>query len=287
MSVEDAQTVVHESPNGRGRIMAMDSAYDVDDRNRDRDVCVNSSYCGVLPARFIGEHRPRGAIGMDCGVGPEGSAIAGLWYLEALGVPTAVADVMTAHLGDGVHLFEHGIVSFANQPAKDCGVVPGMAVRAAAELLLERDPVAAGASEITNRTIMETAPDGRQVIATDSIAFGTDDDTDRNVLVTAGHTGRSAVPYLRRCRPRGFICSDGGRGLDDSGIAGLAIVEADGLAGATVDARRARMGDGLSHYHDGVISAVNRHAAARGVEIGMPAAEAAHLLLLADDEPRE
>lgn len=283
-AAQDPQTMVHESPSGRGRIMAMDSAYDVDERNRDRDVCVNSSYCGVLPARFIGEHRPRGAIGMDCAVGPEGSAIAGLWYLEALGIPTAVADVMTAHLGDGVHLFEHGIISFANQPAIDCGVVPGMAVSDAALLLLEQDPVAADASAITNRTVMETAADGRQVIATDSIAFGTDDDIDRNVLVTAGHTGRSAVPYLRRCRPWGFICSDGGRGLDDSGIVGLTIVEADGLAGATVDARRARMGSGLSHYRDGVISALNRHAAARGVEIGMSAAEAAHLLLTTSPE---
>ena len=282
MSDIDAQTEVHESPNGRGRIMAMDSAYDVDERNRGRDVCVNSSYCGVLPARFIGEHLPRGAIGMDCGIGPEGSAIAGLWYLEALGVPTAVADVMTAHLGNGVHLYENGVVSFCNQPAADCGVKPGMSVRDAAEALLENDPVPAAASEITNRTIMETSADGRQVIAADSIAFGTDDDTDRNVLVTAGHTGRSAVPYLRRCRPWGFICSDGGRGMDDSGMAGLYIVEEDGMAGATIDATWARMGSGLSHYHDGIISAANAHAVARGVEIGMTAAEAASKLLRKD-----
>ena len=258
--------------------MAMDSAYDVDERNLGRDVCVNSSYCGVLPARFIAEHMPRGAIGMDCGVGPEGSAIAGLWYLEALGVPTAVADVMTAHLGDGVHLHHNGVVSFCNQPAADCGVEPGMTVAEAALLLLERDPVAASASEITNRRVLETA-DGRSVIVTDSIAFGTDEDTDRNVLVTAGHTGRSAVPYLRRVRPWGFVCSDGGRGMDDSGMAGLTIVEAEGLAGATADARLARMGNGLSHYHDGVISAANGPARERGVEIGMPVPEAAHNLL--------
>ena len=278
MSAEtDKQTEVLAS--ARGRVMCMDSAYDVDDANRDRDVCVNSSYCGVLPARFIAEHRPRAAIGMDCGVGPEGSAIAGLWYLEALGIPAAVADVMTAHLGDGVHLYNHGVVSFANQLALDCGVTPGMAVRDAAAALLNSEPVEATASEITNRTVMETAPDGRCVLATDSIAFGTTEDTDRNVLVTAGHTGRSAVPYLRRCRPFGFICSDGGRGLDDSGMAGLYIVEAEGLAGATVDARRARMGSGLSHYHDGIISAANAHAAAAGVEIGMLCSQAASLLL--------
>jgi len=282
VSDADKQAAVLYSPTNRGRVMAMDSAYDVDERNRGQDVCVNSSYCGVLPARFIAEHLPRGAIGMDCGIGPEGSAIAGLWYLEALGVPTAVADVMTAHLGDGVHLYENGVISFANQPALDCGVTPGMTVRDAAFLLLENDPIDATASEITNRTVVESTPDGRAVIAADSIAFGTDEDTDRNVLVTAGHTGRSAVPYLRRCRPWGFVCSDGGRGLDDSGMAGLTIVEADGLAGATADARLARMGSGLSHYHDGIVSAANGPARERGVEIDMRVPEAAHLLLAKD-----
>ncbi len=275
--VTDKQTVMFDA--AAGRVMAMDSAYDVDERNRGRDICVNSSYCGVLPARFIGEHRPRGAIGMDCGVGPEGSAIAGLWYLEALGIPAAVADVMTAHLGNGVHLYEHGIVSFANQLAIDAGVVPGQPVSEAARRLLVFDPVTKAAEEITNRTVMETAPDGRIVVCTDSIAFALPEDSGRNVLVTAGHTGRSAVEYLRRWSPWGFICSDGGRGLDDSGMAGLFIVEADGLAGATVDATRARMGNGLSSYRDGVISACNAPARDRGVEIGMPAEVAASLLL--------
>ena len=282
--VPEQQTVVHSSPTGRGRVCAMDSAYHVAAANRGRDVCVNSSYCGVLPARFIAEAAPRGAIGMDCGIGPDGSAIAGLWYLEALDIPAAVADVMSARLGDGVHLYRNGVISFCNQPAADCGVRAGMAVAEAALLMLENDPAPAAADEITNRTVMHTASDGRQVIATDSIAFATEADRGRNVLVTAGHTGRSAVPYLRRAAAWGFICSDGGRGMDDSGMAGLAIVETDGLAGATVDATRARMGSGLSHYHDGVISARNSLAATRGVEIGMPCPAAALLLLARPDE---
>ena len=279
MNSKEKQTVVFQDSSINGSIIAMDSAYDVDPRNTGIDVCVNASYCGVLPARFIAEHAPRAAIGMDCGIGPEGSAIAGLWYLEALAIPAAVADVMTAHLGNGVHLYENGLISFANQPAIDCGVRPGMSVKDAARLLLEQKPQQARASEITNRTVMETSHDGRHVIATDSIAFGTDADTGTNVLVTAGHTGRSAVPYLLKCKPRGFICSDGGRGMDDSGMAGLYIVEKEGLAGATVDATKARMGNGLSHYHDGIISAMNAIAEAKGVVLGMAAKEAASFLL--------
>lgn len=273
----ELQTVVHAGD--RGDVVAVDSAYHADARNRDRDVVVNASYSGVLPARFVAQHRPRAAIGLDCAIGPDGAGIAGLWYYEALGIPAATADVMTVLLGDGVDLFTHGVISRVNDPARACGVEPGQGVREAALLLLERDPPPRQAAEVTNRTVVATGPGGRQVVCTDSIAFATPEDAGRNVLCTAGHTGRSAVPYLRSARPWGFVCSDGGRGRDDSGMAGLAIVEADGLAGATVDARTARMGDGLSTYHDGVISACNAPARARGVRVGMPARQAALALL--------
>ena len=109
---EDKQTIVlMDSQLGRS-IVAMDSAYDVDSRNTGKDVCVNASYCGVLPARFISDHAPRAAIGMDCGIGPEGSAIAGLWFLEALNIPAAVADVMSAHLGTGYIYTNMGLLAF-------------------------------------------------------------------------------------------------------------------------------------------------------------------------------
>lgn len=273
----ELQTEVASGP--RGRIMVMDSAYHVAEVNRGRDVAVNASYCGVLPARFIGARRPRGAIGIDCGIGPAGASIAGLWYLEALNVPAAVAEVMTVRLGDGRDLYESGVVSHRNRPAADCGVEVGMAVAEAARLLLDRDPSSPDAGEITNRQVMYEHASGRLIVCTDSIAFGLPEDRDANVLVTAGHTGRSAVPYLSSVHPHGFICSDGGRGRDDSGMAGIYLVEPLGLAGATVDATRARMGDGLSTYHDGIISARNRWAAAAGVEEGMPAVEAARLLV--------
>jgi uncharacterized protein YunC (DUF1805 family) len=260
----------------RGDVRVMDSAYDVASKNTGRDVVINASYCGVLPARFIGAVSPRGAIGVDCGVGPEGASIAGLWYLEALNIPAAVADVMTVILGNGEDLHDHGVITFVNRPAQDCGVTPGMSVASAAKLMLDNDPGDPAASEVTHRTTMATISN-RQIICTDSIAFGQLEDIN-NVLVTAGHTGRSAVPYLLKVRPFGFICSDGGGGRDASGMAGLAMVESEGLAGATVDARKARMGDAFSSYHDGVISAVNKLAAACGVRIGMSAREAAEKL---------
>jgi hypothetical protein len=275
----DRQSVVSEQP--QGRIVCVDSAYDVDESNRDRDVVVTGSYSGVLCARFVAAHRPRGVVGVDCGIGFEGAGIAGLWFHEALNLPAAAVDVMTVELGNGMDVYERGRVSRCNDPALRCGVLPGMPAALAAQLLLERgvalEPLAPAA--VTHRTVVHEADEGA-VVCIDSIAFALPEDRDRNVLCTAGHTGRSAVPYLRSARPRGFICSDGGGGRGQSGTAALGIVEVDGLAGAAVDARTARMGDGLSTYHDGVIGAVNRPGFERGVRVGMAAREASVCLLL-------
>lgn len=258
--------------------MALDSAADILPDNARKDILVTGSYIGVLPARLVREHLPRAVIGFDGGVGPEGSGIAGLWYYEALNVPAAAADAMTVIPGDGMDVYNRGRISFFNRPAKDCGVEVGMAVRDAAHLMLENDPTVPTAYQVTNRTVMYQNPEGRKIVVTDSIVFGTDDDK-RNVLVTAGHTGRSGARHILNVRPFGFICSDGGRGRNDSGMSGLPIVNSEGIAGATVDAHKARMGDGMSTYKDGIVSATNELAFACGVRIGMSASDAAKLLV--------
>jgi uncharacterized protein YunC (DUF1805 family) len=262
----------------RGCIMALDSAADILPRNRERDVLVTASYIGVLPARLLREHLPRAAIGFDGGVGPQGANMAGLWYFEALNVPAAAVDVMTVILGDGVDVYHNGRISYLNRPAADCGVTVGMPAHAAAELMLSRDPGNPGAYQVTNRRVMHETAQGRQIVVTDSIVFGTEADK-RNVLVTAGHTGRSGARHILNVRPFGFVCSDGGRGRNDSGMAGLEITDQEGVAGATVDGRQARMGDGMSTYEDGIISAVSGLAQACGVRVGMSAREAALLLV--------
>ena len=85
--------------------------------------------------------------------------------------------------------------------------------------------------------------------------------------------------YALRIRPKGLICNDGGRGLDDSGIEGLAVMEEHGLAAAAVSTHSARIGDAVSTYQDGVISAANEVTKAEGVKGGMRASEAARLML--------
>lgn len=263
---------------GDGRVVAMDSARYVDARNRDRDVVVPSSYLGVLPARLMAPHRPRAVIGHDGCIGKDGAGIAGLWYLEALGIPAAAADGMSAELGNGLDLYETGVVSRVNILAERCGVTEGMSVKEAADVLLTNDPGDVSAGTKIRRESMATSPTGREIIVTDSIVFALPEDAN-NVLVTAGHTGRSGAKFLLEVSPHGFICSDGGMSKNNAGITGLETTEEHGLAGACCDAWSAPVGDAFKAYEEGRISACNGPARDRGVEVGMTVRDAAEALL--------
>ncbi len=283
LDTSDKQICMVETP--RGRIMIMGSAYYVSEANRGRDVVVNASFAGVLPARMVGDHRPRGAIGVDCGVGPDAAGIVGIYYLEALNIAAATVDVMTIWLGDGADMYENGRISYLNRPAQDCGVRKGMSVKEAARLMLDRDPGEPSALEVTNREVMEEGPDGRKIVCTDSITFGLPEDV-RNIIVSGGHNGRSSADYIRAINPFGYICSDGGGGRDKSGMAALPAADEMHIAGCTVDARTARMGDGHSTWNEGVISGANRLAQGAGVRVGMRVPEAARLLVRRKDAAR-
>jgi hypothetical protein len=274
---EHPQTVVEE--RARGAIVIMDSARWVDERNRDRDVVVAASYVGVLPARMIAAHRPRAVVGHDACIGKDGAGIAGLWYLEALGIPAATADGMSAEMGNGRDLLESGVISRLNYPAERCGVRAGMPVREAAALLSDNDPSDVEVGNKIRREVVEVHPSGRRIVVTDSIVFALPEDERRSVLVTAGHTGRSGASFLLEANPWGFICHDGGMSKNRSGISGLKTTEEAGLAGACIDGNTSPIGDAFRAWSEGLISACNRPAEERGVRVGQTVAEAARHLL--------
>jgi hypothetical protein len=279
--MSDLHPPAEHTVSGR-RVLVFDSATHVEayvaaHPTRD-DILVAASYAGVLCARMVMKAAPFAAFGLDCGIGKDGAGIAGLWFYEALGVPAAAVDSSTAEMGNGADMYAAGVLSRVNDAAMRLGIHAGMTLRDAVEAVAD-GRLRPETFDPARRLVVHTAASGRSIVCTDSIAFALPEDRERNVLCTAGHTGRSVVDYFLTHRPWGFICSDGGIGKNRSGVSALEVVDAQGIAGASVDAMTARMGDGQSTYFDGVISAMNETAARKGVRVGQSAREAAlHLL---------
>jgi hypothetical protein len=96
-----------------------------------------------------------------------------------------------------------------------------------------------------------------------------------HVVVTGSHGGMIAASYVSRARVRAAVFNDAGRGCDDAGIAGLAVLDGIGVAAFAIAHTSARIGDAGDSFAHGIVSACNQAAAAFGVTMRMPCAEAA------------
>lgn len=117
----------------------------------------------------------------------------------------------------------------------------------------------------------------------DSVGYVTPE-MEGTVVVSGSHGGDSAARYALAARPLLVVFNDAGRGLDDAGISGLALLEAAGIAAATVGHMTARIGHALSTLDEGVLTHANGPALALGLRPG--AACRAALASLCDLPPR-
>jgi hypothetical protein len=105
--------------------------------------------------------------------------------------------------------------------------------------------------------------EGVLILTTPSSATATDN-CRGNVLVSGSYGGEYNAYHAGKWGIRGVILNDAGVGKDGAGIRGLAYLDGVGLAAATADARSCHIGDGDHMLAHGVISYVNRAAAAQG-----------------------
>lgn len=193
---------------------------------------------------------------------------------------------MSARLGDGVSVYEEGIISHVNEIALALGVRIGMRAQQAASLFLEapaRGALPAVSLVDRRQQVILESTRGR-VVLIGSMSFA-DVTNRRDVLCAGSHGGRvNAINLLSVC-PRGAIFNDGGTAKDRSGISGLPVLDEKEIPAAAVDAMSARIGDPRDTYETGIVSTSNEAAKARGVRLGQPAQKAARLMLEGHDSP--
>lgn len=232
-----------------------------------------ASHGGVYAAYCAAKAGLKGVLLCDAGVGRERAGIGGLDYLERLGVAAAAISHRSARIGDGADCFARGTISYANMSAVAAGVTPGMTVLAALNKLESHDAPPSPNPEPMHETRHAiSVANGVRVFALDSNALVQPDDVG-HIMLTGSHGGLLGGRAATAVKYDVFaaVYNDAGFGIDDAGISRLPALEARGIAGACVSAFSARIGDGLSTYRDGFVSAMNVHAAACGGEIGMAA----------------
>jgi uncharacterized protein YunC (DUF1805 family) len=266
----------------RGRVLVADSMSYFDERVQGTDVLVCGSFAGAEIADQLGLcWGPRALIAHACGVGKDDAGISGLALCQRFGIPMAAVDTMSARVSRGRSVYEEGWISHANEAAQALGVRVGQPTREAVQLMLDAAPGEPLANDVTPNDIhVVDRVDQGVVYAVWNVLLLLDRaPLSDDVVCLAMHSGKVMAEWSAAASPKGVIANDGGFGKDNTGVAGLAMLEKAGIAGASVAAMTARIGDARSTYYDGEISALNAIAERWGVRVGMPAREAARLML--------
>ncbi|MBM3644632.1 MAG: hypothetical protein FJX02_09865 [Alphaproteobacteria bacterium] len=240
-------------------------------------VLVGGSHGAVYAAYLSALAGARAAIHHDAGIGRDEAGVSGLDWAERHGMAMAAVATATARIGDGADMLARGRISRANPLAAGAGVAPGMTVAEAVERLKARP-----ATTRTPDKLDETRFEVEGVVCVDSISLAGPADRGR-IVASGSHGGLPAGETAAKYAPRLSLFNDAGFGADRAGSAGLAVLQAAGLAGVTVQAMSARIGDGRSTLTQGIVSDANALAIALGARIGGGALELARRL--ADKSP--
>jgi hypothetical protein len=235
-------------------------------------VIVTGSHGGRYAAYLTLKALPRAVIHNDAGVGKDEAGIAVIAMAQALGVASATLAHASCRIGDATDMMARGIVSRANALAGALGVKLGMPGREAALRLMaahasgrEPEPVEEA------RRVLANPGWRRSVVLIDSASLIAPDDAGR-IIVTGSHGALVGGSPAMALRVDGFaaVFSDAGVGVDAAGITRLPALDARTIAGLTVSAASARIGDAASLYEEGMISHANTIAQRLGACAGEP-----------------
>lgn len=235
-------------------------------------VLVTGSHGGLYAAYLAAKAGVRAVIFNDAGVGLGAAGIAGLAWLEALGIAAAAVDHGTARIGDAADMLARGRLSYANAPARACGLAPGQDCAAAAAALRAAVPATGSPPSVAEaRRVIE----GRhcRLVLVDSAALVRPEDAGQ-LVVTGSHGALFGGDPANALKADALLAvfNDAGLGPEEVGASRLPALQGRGIAAVTVAAASARIGEADSSWRDGVISRANALASALGAREGMAAA---------------
>lgn len=233
-------------------------------------VLVTGSHGGLYPGRLAIGAGVRAAIFHDAGLGREDAGVGSLALLDGFGIPAAAVAHDSARIGDTADMLARGRISRANGAAALLGIEPGMACAAAAYLMKTAGHCTADVPKGDELRLV--LPGLRPIVLIDSAAMVDPVADIGAIVVTGSHGGLVGGAPAMALRVDGFagVYNDAGIGIDEAGLGRLPALDARGIAGLTVAAASARIGEARSTFEDGIISRVNATAARLGAVVGTP-----------------
>ena len=249
------------------RVVAADSVTHLQDISG--DVLVAGSHGGIVAAYLGAKAGAHAMVLNDAGLGKDRAGIAGLSWLETLGMAAAAVSHWSARIGNGADMLARGVISHVNVYAALCGVVAGQSCGEAAARMRGANPP---------RQAPEPYAEGRwrmaegtpEVWALDSIGKLETGDAGKILVIGshgALHGGRPETALAVNAAAAVF--NDAGLGADRIGITRLPALAQRNIPAVAVDCMSARIGDGRSMWETGIVLHVNAPAAAAGATRGM------------------
>jgi hypothetical protein len=263
-------------------VLTLDSATRLEAAARDA-VVVCGSHGGMYAAWLAARAGVRAVVLNDAGIGRHSAGIAGVAWLNGLGIAACAVDYRSARIGDGADTLASGVVTMVNDAAAVHGCLPGHSCRQAVQCLVDHaEAVRPERIPELGETRLRIGNTGhREVWALDSVSLARAEDR-RAIVVTGSHGallgGRRDDGVLEVDVFAAFF-NDAGVGKEEAGVARLAILEERGVPACAVGCHSARIGDGRSTYDTGILSRVNEAARRFDVREGMSAREAVARLL--------
>lgn len=223
---------------------------------------------GAVYAGYLGARAGlRGIILHDAGIGRDAAGIGSLAYLDEFTIAGATVDHQSARIGDGASMASTGRISHVNETARAAGCAPGQTSMACARAILSAPGCSGTPPPLDEaRFVIHDAPDRPRIIGCDSVSLvGPDDAGDIVITASHGELLREAPTWGERPDVLAAVFNDAGSDFPTR----LPDLDTRGIAGATVTAESARIGDAMSTYEDGIVSHVNEAARRHGVAPGM------------------
>ncbi len=236
---------------------------------------------------FVAEYALRLGAGAlvchDAGLGLQRAGVAGLEMLDRHEIPAVAVGHDSARIGDAGDMAVRGILSTVNRAAHALGLRPGQPCRDAVAALAGRGRVAAGPAgrgagqggpaPVHRHSLGIVAtrlfPEPLEIVCLDSASDIHAGDAGKIVLTGShGSVPADEAASAVKAGVRLAAFNDAGIGIEEAGIARLAVLDGMGIPGLAVAAASARIGDGRSTFQTGIVSRANTLAAALGIRPG-------------------